>query len=79
MFTVYVLQDHKGRLYKEVTNNLTRRLKEHKLGKTKSTKQMSDIKVVYSEKHTDWETARAREVYLKTAAGRRFLKKIMRV
>ncbi|MCB9805841.1 GIY-YIG nuclease family protein [Candidatus Nomurabacteria bacterium] len=79
MFTVYVLQDDSGRLYKGVTNNLSRRLREHKLGKTKSTSQMMNIKIVYTEEHNDWKVARGREVYLKTAAGRKFLKKIMRV
>jgi putative endonuclease len=55
-------------------NNLPRRLKEHKLGKTKTTKAMSELAVVYEETHNTFGTARERELYLKSAAGRRFLK-----
>jgi predicted GIY-YIG superfamily endonuclease len=35
---------------------------------------MSDLKLVYFEEYTTRQEARAREVYFKTAAGRRFLK-----
>jgi len=36
---------------------------------------MSNIEVVYIEKYDTFSEARKREVYLKTSAGRRFLKK----
>ena len=74
MYTVYVLKDANGKFYKGVTNDLQRRLKEHCRGKTKTTRSMKNIKVVYTEKFNDFKEARAREVYFKTAAGRRFLK-----
>jgi len=77
-FTVYVLKDLTGRLYKGVTNNLKRRLREHKVGKTITTSRMKDVKVVYSEEYDNFKEARKRELYLKSAAGRRFLKKILR-
>jgi len=35
---------------------------------------MGDLVVVYTEKYSNFAEARSREVYLKTAAGRRFLK-----
>ena len=74
MYTVYVLKSDDGRLYKGMTNNLYRRLIEHKSGKTRTTKRMKNIKIVYSENFPDFEGARKRELYFKTAAGRRFLK-----
>ena len=74
MYTVYVLQDDKNKLYKGLTVNLKRRLQEHKSGKTLTTRRMDDLKVVYTEVHPDFEVARKRELYLKSAAGRRFLK-----
>ncbi len=74
MYTVYVLQDEQGRLYKGYTNNLKRRLAEHKRGQTISTKYLKNIKVVYTESFESRELARDRELYLKSAAGRRFLK-----
>ena len=78
MYVVYVLQDNKGKYYKGFTNNLARRFSEHKSGQTKSTKTMSDLKIVYTEEYEILLEARKREVYFKTAAGRRFLKKVMR-
>ncbi|MEI8096743.1 MAG: GIY-YIG nuclease family protein [Candidatus Moraniibacteriota bacterium] len=75
MFTVYVLQDKDNKLYKGVTGNIQRRLSEHLKGKTKTTRQMVNIKIVYTEEYETFDLARKREVYLKTAAGRRFLKK----
>jgi putative endonuclease len=78
MYVVYVLQDLSVKLYKGMTNNLVRRLREHNSGHTLTTSKMNDLKVVYCENYDIKEEARKREVYFKTAAGRRFLKsKIM--
>ena len=74
MYTVYVLKDKNGKLYKGVTNNLTRRLKEHYSGHTITTKRMVSFQVVYQEQYATFDEARNREKYFKTAAGRRFLK-----
>lgn len=35
---------------------------------------MIGFSVVYTEQYPDFESARKRELYLKTAAGRKFLK-----
>lgn len=78
MFTVYVLQDNRGKFYKGVTNNLVRRFNEHTIGKTKTTRFMEELRIVYMEEFIDFSTARKRELYLKSAAGRRFLKKVLR-
>jgi len=77
MFTVYVLQDASGALYKGYTNNLTRRLQEHRTGHTVTTRKMKGLRVVYREEYDSFGEARARELYFKSAAGRRFLKKIL--
>jgi putative endonuclease len=74
MFVVYVLKDNKGSLYKGVTNNIKRRLREHRSGKTRATAHMSELELIYSEEFDNFEAARQREVYFKTAAERRFLK-----
>ncbi|MFZ1654954.1 MAG: GIY-YIG nuclease family protein [Candidatus Moraniibacteriota bacterium] len=76
-YTVYVLMDNSGKLYKGVTNSLERRLQEHLSGKTRSTRALVGPRVVYQEKFSSFEEARRREVYFKTAAGRRFLKKTL--
>ncbi len=74
MYTVYVLKDDKGKIYKGVTNNIERRLKEHKSGYTLTTSKMTNCIIVYTETYDTFDKARKREVYLKTAAGRRFLR-----
>ncbi len=78
MYSVYVLQDDKGNFYKGFTNDLARRFSEHVSGQTKTTRNMTGLKIVYTEEYSTLQEARAREVYLKTAAGRRFLKNKLR-
>jgi len=78
MYTVYVLKDDKGRFYKGLTNNMARRLGEHRRGHTTTTRHMNNMEVVYTEKYDTFNEARIRELYLKSSAGRRFLKKILR-
>jgi predicted GIY-YIG superfamily endonuclease len=78
MYTVYVLQDSKGKYYKGFTKNLARRFSEHISGQTKTTKHMVALKIVYTEQYESMQEARTREVYFKTAAGRKFLHKILR-
>ena len=74
MYTVYILQDKNNKLYKGLTNNLERRIREHKEGKTKTTRRMADLKLIYKEEYDNFAEARKRELYFKSAAGRRFLK-----
>ncbi len=75
MYYVYVLySDSSGRFYKGMTDSLELRLKEHNAGKTKSTKAFTPWRIVYTEEFDTREEARDREKYLKTAAGRRWLK-----
>jgi putative endonuclease len=75
MYTVYVLKDENGKFYKGMTNDLKRRLAEHKSGKTITTSRMKNLTIVYTEEYKDFETAQKKELYFKSAAGRRFLKK----
>jgi putative endonuclease len=77
MYTVYILRDGDGKFYKGVTSNLEKRLEGHKRGNTRTTSMMKDLVVVYTESYEQFANARKRELYLKSAAGRRFLKKIL--
>jgi putative endonuclease len=77
MFIVYILKDSNGKLYKGITNNFPRRIAEHKSGHTKTTSRMSGLKLVYKEEYATFKETRKRELYFKSAAGRRFLKKIL--
>ena len=78
-YFAYVLKDDCGKVYKGVTSNLKRRLLEHLKGKTKTTARMSNPKLVYFEKYDNLSAARKRELYFKSAAGRRFLKKQLNI
>jgi len=49
--------------------------KEHNRGKSKFTKGHRPWKLVYFEEAMDWKSARVREKYLKSAAGKMWLKK----
>ena len=74
MFTVYILRDAQGKIYKGMTSDLSKRLLGHKSGNTRSTRGMKNVAVVYQETFETPDEARKREKYLKSAAGRRFLK-----
>jgi len=43
MYVVYVLRDNRSQLYKGMTNNLARRIAEHRRGKTKTTSRMNNL------------------------------------
>lgn len=77
MFTVYILKSGDGKIYKGMTGDVEKRFDDHRLGRVKTTRTMKNLKIIYTERYNTREEARKREVYLKTAAGRRFLKKIL--
>ena len=71
---VYVLESLRdSKRYVGMTENLARRLEEHNKGLEKSTKGRRPFKLVYHEEFPDRQSARVREKYFKSAAGRRFL------
>ena len=60
-----------------MTDNLDRRLKEHNEGKTYYTSRYRPWSIMYTEKLELRSEARKREVYFKSGAGRRFIKKYL--
>ncbi len=75
MWWVYVLRSLKnGRLYVGSTNDLGRRLAEHDSGKSKYTRHIRPLQLVYNEVCSERLEARRRERYLKSGRGREFLK-----
>ncbi|MFP4024636.1 MAG: GIY-YIG nuclease family protein [Thiohalospira sp.] len=78
MFFVYIIRSKiDGRLYKGFTNDLERRLKEHNIGKNKTTAPYRPWVLVYKEIYQTRTEAREREKYFKSGAGREFLKQTM--
>ena len=68
-FVYFLKSKNKERFYIGCTNNLEKRLKEHNLGKTKSTKPYIPWKIFYSEEFVDKKDAYKREWHLKHPKG----------
>ena len=79
MFYVYVLRSEADSgFYIGYTHNLRTRLKEHAEGKSFATAHRSPWTLIYYEAYIDQADALGRERYLKSGAGRRFLKAQLR-
>jgi len=76
MFYIYALISQlNSHLYIGQTNNIERRMKQHNSGKVLSTKAFIPYKMIYLEEFKERNSAVLREKKLKTAWGRKFLKK----
>jgi putative endonuclease len=75
MFYTYVLLSEKdGRFYIGFTNDLKKRIDEHKKGLVVSTANRQPLKLVYYEACLNDYDAIKREKYFKSGFGRRFLR-----
>jgi putative endonuclease len=75
MYYIYILQSKKdGNFYTGYTNDLKRRITEHKKGSVESTKNRLPIELVYYEACLHQQDATHREKYLKSSWGKRFIK-----
>ncbi len=74
-YTVYVLQSEEGHTYVGITNDLEGRLKEHNSGQSRFTRQGTGWEVIYQEQVPSGEEARKRKKYLKSHAGKEWLKR----
>ena len=73
MYYVYILQLSNNQLYTGFTNNLKRRIDEHKKGKVTFTSQRLPVKLAHYEAYMLKSDAMRREKYLKTTEGKYFL------
>jgi putative endonuclease len=74
-YYVYVLLSKKdGLLYTGYTNNLKRRLNDHNKGKVVSTQQRLPFELIYFEACKNQSDALAREKYLKSGMGKKYLR-----
>jgi putative endonuclease len=75
MYFIYILKSRKDSLlYTGYTSNLRKRLLMHNNGKITSTKSRVPLDLIYYEACTDMLDARARERYLKSGMGKRYIK-----
>ena len=76
MVTVYVVESLTDQTwYVGMALNVNNRLREHNSGKSRYTKGHRPWKIVYTEVHPNWQAARVREKYFKTAAGKNWIRK----
>ncbi len=75
MFYVYLLKSIKdNKWYTGYTQDLQKRILEHNSKRNFSTKHRIPFKLIYFEGCLREEDARAREKFLKTGMGKRYLK-----
>jgi len=75
MYYTYVLLSEKdGRMYTGYTSDLRKRIAAHNAGHVPATKNRGPFELVYYEACLDQQDATARETYLKTGLGKRYLK-----
>jgi len=78
MVYVYVIRSiGSGRRYVGIAQDVGRRLEEHNAGRSRSTRPYLPWEIAHQEGCETHEEARVREKYLKSAAGRRYLKKAL--
>ncbi len=79
MFYVYVLESvNDSGFYIGCTKDPKNRIKEHNCGHIEATQKRVPMKLVYYEASLDKSDAFRREMYLKTAYGRRYIKNRLR-
>ena len=79
MFYVYLLHSARDNgFYIGFSTDLKRRLSEHTRGASCATKSRGPWKLIYYEAYTERQDAEGREKFLKSGAGRRFLRAQLR-
>ena len=78
MWYVYVIESNTNKFrYVGMSDNPECRLKSHNSGKVKSTKHYKPLRIIYREKVGTRVETRKREIYFKSAAGRKYLKMLV--
>ncbi len=79
MYYVYVIQSKKdNQFYTGFTRDLENRIREHNAGRVPSTKERGPFELVYYEVCLNEQDGLAREKYLKSGMGKRYLKNRLR-
>ena len=75
MYYVYILESMKDKyFYTGFTDDIDNRIKKHKRGYVETTKLRRPLELVYYEACINKKDALQREMYLKTAWGKRYIK-----
>jgi putative endonuclease len=71
--TLYVLKGISGKRYVGITNDLPRRIIEHRSRNSKAGQLLKDFIVLHTEEFPNYQTARKKEKFLKSGQGRKWL------
>lgn len=75
MYYTYIIESQKSKYwYTGSTNDLRKRFSQHNNGQSTWTRSRGPWKLIYYEACLNDEDARAREKYLKSGMGKRYLK-----
>ena len=74
---VYILKDKTGRFYVGSTDNLERRLKQHKNGHTQTTRNMNDFEIALNQEYESLNLARKIETKIKKLKRKDYIEKII--
>ena len=78
-YCVYILFSyHDFKFYIGYTTNFVKRLKDHRYGKVKSTRDRRPLVLMYLEFHTNRKDAERRERYFKTTKGKKAIRLMIR-
>jgi putative endonuclease len=75
VITLYVLKGENDKRYIGITNDLSRRMKEHRSKRSKGSQVLGQFVVFLTEDYADYKSARIREKFLKSGQGREWLNK----
>ena len=79
MYYVYVIQSKKDKqFYTGFTRDLENRIREHNEGRVSSTKERGPFELIYYEACLNEQDDLAREKYLKSGMGKRYLRNRLR-
>ncbi|MDO8504383.1 MAG: GIY-YIG nuclease family protein [Candidatus Liptonbacteria bacterium] len=76
MYHVYAISSLKKKyIYVGLTNNLDRRINQHQNGRERTTAKYRPFRLIFAENYATRPEARKREKYLKSGAGKEWIKK----
>jgi putative endonuclease len=74
MITLYILKStHNNKRYIGITNNIDRRIQDHKAKHSKGSQILGELTLIHTEAYKDYSSARIREKFLKSGKGREWM------
>ena len=74
---MYILKDNNGRFYIGSTDDLRRRIYQHKIGHTQTTRNMTNPSLVLTQEYESLEMARKVERKLKNLKRKDYIEKMV--